>query len=521
MGTNLSILQKGLILLAIPLLFQLTFFGVLLKMEWDQEEVQHMAVHTKEVIAQTETSYRYLVEGVSYARRLVLTGEAPALAPPLHDALQKAPDEFRQLETLVADNPSQQAKVVDAADDADRLQDWLRQVGDLLAAGRRDEAAALVKDPSGQGRLDSVRRKLDDFLAGEDMLDRQRMQSLAASQRRQTWLIGSGIALSLVIALAVGLVFYQDVSGRLARLADNVRRLGEKKELTQPLSGRDEVAQLDRVFRDMARALREREQENEMFIYSVSHDLRSPLVNLQGFGEELVLSCQDLRAALAEGGAGAERARHVAEKDIPDSLHYIQTAVSRLAAIIDALLRLSRVGRVEYRVQAVDVEETVRRVVKALGGTIEARKAEATVGPLPPALGDPTAVEQVFANLIGNAVLYLDPSRPGRVEVGALEPGDPEAAPRLRTYYVRDNGLGIPEAYQPRVFLAFQRLHANVAQGEGVGLALVYRIVGRLGGRIWMRSAVGVGSTFYVALPPPPEPGAGAAAGARERRIAP
>ena len=77
MGTNLTIFQKGLILLAVPLLFQLVFFAVLLKMEWDQNEVERWAVHTKEVIAQTETSYRYLVEGVSYVRRLVMTGEDP------------------------------------------------------------------------------------------------------------------------------------------------------------------------------------------------------------------------------------------------------------------------------------------------------------------------------------------------------------------------------------------------------------------------------------------------------------
>ncbi len=212
-------------------------------------------------------------------------------------------------------------------------------------------------------------------------------------------------------------------------------------------------------------------------------------------------SCNDLRAALADGEASRPRAREVAEKDIPDSLHYIKTAVSRLSGIIDALLRLSRVGRVEYRIQPVNVEQTVRRVVEALEATIASRKAEVAVGPLPPALADPTAVEQVFANLIGNAVHYLDPSRPGRVEVGALPSGAPEAPPGLQTYFVKDNGLGIPEAYQPRVFLAFQRLHADVAQGEGVGLALVYRMVGRLGGKIWLQSRAGIGSTFFVALP--------------------
>ncbi len=215
----------------------------------------------------------------------------------------------------------------------------------------------------------------------------------------------------------MGFFFGRDVAGRLAQLTDNVRRWGEKKQLTRPLSGRDEIARLDGVFRDMARALREREQENEMFIYSVSHDLRSPLVNLQGFSEELSLSCQDLRAAL-EGDEAAGPALKVAEKDIPDSLHFIKTAVSRLSAIIDALLRLSRVGRVEYRIQPVDVGAAARRVVESLAGAVKGRKAEVVVGAMPPALGDPTAVEQIFANLIGNAVAYLDPARPGRVEVG-------------------------------------------------------------------------------------------------------
>ncbi len=428
MGTNLTIFQKGLILLAVPLLFQLVFFGVLLKMEWDQDEVERLAVHTKEVIAQTETSYRWLLDGVSYVRRIVITGEEPAAVSPLHDALEKTPDEFRRLGSLVADNPPQQAKVVDAAADAERLRDWLRKVSDRLAAHHPEEAVALARDSAGQNLLDSVRKKLDDFLQEEGRLDRGRMDALDDSHRRGNWLIGVGVVLSVLVALVVGFFFGRDVVGRLARLSDNVRRWGDKKEMTTPLSGRDEVARLDRVFRDMARTLREREQENEMFIYSVSHDLRSPLVNLQGFSEELSYSCNHLRAALADGESGRARALEVVQKEVPDSLHYIKTAVSRLSSIIDALLRLSRVGRVEYRIQPVNVEETARRVVEALGATIESRKAEVTVGPLPPAQADPTAVEQIFANLIGNAVHYLDPSRPGRVEVGALPPGAGGAA---------------------------------------------------------------------------------------------
>ena len=139
---------------------------------------------------------------------------------------------------------------------------------------------------------------------------------------------------------------------------------------------------------------------------------------------------------------------------------------------------------------------------------------------MPPALGDPTAVEQIFANLIGNAVNYLAPWRPGRVEVGALAAGEGAAPAGLRTYYVKDNGLGIAAEYQERVFLAFKRLHVNAAPGEGVGLALVYRMVGRLGGKIWLESAAGAGSTFYVALLAAPE-GAAAPPAPEERTIRP
>src|SRR5205807_8317497 len=137
-----------------------------------------------------------------------------------------------------------------------------------------------------------------------------------------------------------------------------------------------------------------------------------------------------------------------------ESVHYIETAVLRLGSIIDALLRLSRAGRVQYQWQAVDLDATAGRVVAALHQTVADRGARVTVQPLPPAWGDPTALEQLFANLIGNALNYLDPARPGAVEVGAdanpvTADGPPGAAGPV--YFVRDNGRGIPAAYRAKV----------------------------------------------------------------------
>ena len=255
------------------------------------------------------------------------------------------------------------------------------------------------------------------FLREEERLDRDRMEQLRASSAQQVWtLIGGGVAI-VVSTLILALLFLQGIVQRLAILRDNARRFSEGRPLKAPLTGRDEITEVDRAFHEMADNLNQQKQENEMFVYSVSHDLRSPLVNLQGFSEELSLSCRDLEALFRREDVPAgvrERGLRLMTSDIEESIRFIQTAVGRLARIIDALLRLSRAGRVEYQWQSVNVASTVRKIIEALHDTISDKGAEVDVDDLPPSWGDPTALEQIFANLIGNAVQYLDPR--GRVE---------------------------------------------------------------------------------------------------------
>lgn len=262
----------------------------------------------------------------------------------------------------------------------------------------------------------------------------------------------------------------------------------------------ERTAQLAQANRDLMRQT----QENEMFVFSVSHDLRSPLVTLQGFSKELGEACQEIAEMFAADDVpqGLQlRASEVLNGKVADYLHYIQTAVSRLSNIINALLRLSRAGHVEYHFQQVDVGEIATRVVESLRNTAG---ASIRIDDLPPVWGDPTAIENVFANLIGNALAYLDPGRTGMIEVGcmhSLESSSADTGTPLRTYYVKDNGLGIPADHQKKLFRAFQRLHPTVTNGEGVGLTMVRRVVERHNGRIWAESTAGVGSTFYFTLP--------------------
>jgi signal transduction histidine kinase len=504
MRTQLTIFKKCLALIAVPLVVQAVFIAVLVKNQADHVRAQNLVVHTKDVIVKVEELYRGLVEAYAGVRTLIFSGDR-AGAGQYEAALKQVPAQIDELRVLVSDNASQVPRIATLAAWSDTFLGWIADEDRLVREGARDRATADVE--RGARLLVDLRATINEVRGEEEALDRQRMDRLRESSAQQVWtLVGGGVAI-VVSTLILALLFLQGIIQRLAILRDNARRFAEARPLNPPLSGRDEITEVDRAFHDMAGNLNQQKQENEMFVYSVSHDLRSPLVNLQGFSEELGLSCQNLRELFQRDGvpeAVQRRGMQLMDQDVEESIRFIQAAVGRLARIIDALLRLSRAGRVEYQWQEVDLQATVGKIIAALHDTISAKGVQVAVGELPPAWGDPTALEQIFANLIGNAVQYLDPSRSGRIEIERAEPDGMGLPPSLRVYRVRDNGLGIPEAYHKRMFTAFSRLHAGVAQGEGIGLALVRRMVERHGGRIWLESSTGSGTTFFVALPAAP-----------------
>jgi signal transduction histidine kinase len=270
------------------------------------------------------------------------------------------------------------------------------------------------------------------------------------------------------------------------------RRAQEQRVEALKTELEERVVELAAANRDLA----QKSAENETFVYSVSHDLRTPLVNLQGFSQELTLASGTLQGLLSDPAVPPDiqsRALSVLTQDLAESVAFIGTAVRHLNSIVEGLLRLSRIGRVEYEFAPVAMTTVVKDIVSAMHGTISGAGARLEVGDLPVVEADRNAIGQVFANLIGNAVKSLDERRPGVIEIFANQEDPP-------VFAVRDNGVGIPAEYQAKIFHVFQQVHQGRGRGEGMGLAIVRRIIERHGGRIWFQSVAGVGTTFFFSL---------------------
>jgi hypothetical protein len=258
------------------------------------------------------------------------------------------------------------------------------------------------------------------------------------------------------------------------------------------------VVERTRELEETVAELQRKNQEVEAFVHIVSHDLRAPLVNVQGFVRELEESVKTLKSAIQtcpQWESCWPGIRPVLEEEIGGALHYISASTTKFERLINALLSLSRQGRQVYQLTRVNIWELVTNSVANFQQVIAEAGADVEIGALPSATADVTALGQVFSNLIGNALKYRSPKRSLRIEIGGqVEEG-------IVHYWVRDNGLGIPEFGKAKLFQVFQRFHRQQAEGEGMGLAIAHRIVERLGGKIWAESREGEGSAFHFSLP--------------------
>jgi len=290
-----------------------------------------------------------------------------------------------------------------------------------------------------------------------------------------------------------GSVVWVDISTVLLRDADGRPRhfVVDLQNITGRKLAEEEKERL-------AHEVERRKAELEQLIYAASHDLRTPLVSVQGFVGELRHSIKDLLAELDRPDLPPEFRERIAEltgSGLLESLRFIDAGTTRMSALLAGLLRLSRLDRIAFRAQPLDMNHVVGETVRSLEYVTREADARVEVADLPPCLGDPVQVGQVFSNLIENAFKYRSPDRALLIRITGRREGD------KAVYCVEDNGIGIAPNQQERVFAPFFRVDAGIPGGEGLGLTIITRTVERLDGRVWVESEPGRGSRFYVALP--------------------
>lgn len=249
-----------------------------------------------------------------------------------------------------------------------------------------------------------------------------------------------------------------------------------------------------------AEELEQKNEEIKQFAYIVSHDLRASLVNLKGFSAELRSGLEVITAALDDRAMSCleEKMRPAVaialKEDLPEALGFIESSVTRMDQFTGAVLTLSRLGRRELYFEPLDMNGLVKTILDSLAHQIGEQQITIAVTPLPGVVADHTSMEQIMGNLLNNAVNYLEPERPGSIEIFAEQSDD------KTTFHIRDNGRGVRQEDMPKVFAPFRRAGKQDKPGEGMGLAYVQTLVRRHGGRIWCESEFGVGTTFSLTI---------------------
>jgi len=243
-------------------------------------------------------------------------------------------------------------------------------------------------------------------------------------------------------------------------------------------------------------ALVERNAELESIIHVISHDFRTPLVTIEGFSGELDHSCRLLRKLLDEReGDFKTSGRPVITRDIPEAVDLIKASTAKLDSLLEGMLTLSGPGHVGLQKDTLDMNAMIGDIIKTMSFQAKELGARFNVGSLPCCVGDSQQINQVFSNLLANALNYLDPDRPGVISVSG------RSTDGSVVYCVEDNGIGIDSHNLPNIFKVFYRVDPEKSEGSGIGLAIVRRIVNRHNGKVWVESEPGQGSRFFVSLP--------------------
>jgi len=428
-------------------------------------------------------------------RGYLLTGEEEYLAP-YNAAMAKIGAQAEIVKSRASiDGSAKMARIARLLDLLQEKQDELGGTIALVREGRRAEAVSVVQEDRGRLLMDEARGIFGELIAAAE----SRFAAMSVLQSEAiSWL--------RLVTFGSALVIFAVVAGSIWMVVVYMRQMVEAQKEVAALN-----TDLERRVSERTADLGRANDEIQRFAYIVTHDLRAPLVNVMGFTSELESSLSTIQSYF--GGAAAEAAdelpeptppldpeaartaaRTAAFEDLPEAIGFIRSSTRKMDALINAILKLSRDGRRTLRPERIDLEPLLHATAAAIRHQVVEAGGEVVVtGRAPTLVTDRLALEQIFGNLLDNAVKYSAEGRPLAVTLRMrTEPGG------LVAVDIEDNGRGIAERDHERIFELFRRSGAQDRPGEGIGLAHVRTMVRYLGGDISVKSELGVGTTFTV-----------------------
>jgi signal transduction histidine kinase len=483
---DLSLRAKGVVVVAIPVVALVATVGGFMVAADRADRVERQAAEATKHRHVARNLVITVLEAESAVRGYLLTGREEFLDP-YADAVAAATLNLERAKRLLGEHPDYEGAVR-------RIDRLAREELAILLEVRSapSEARQLVLLSRGLLVRQDLREELDAIVARKNAELAEARAAAQDSRAMSTVIIAASLLLGLLGGVLAMGAFSSGVARRIRRLEENAARLAGGAPLRSLPAGNDEIGRLGRAMEAtsgrLARAREVIEERNlelersnkelEQFAYIASHDLQEPLRIVAGYAELM-----------------SRRYRGKLDDDADEFIGYMVEGVRRMQALIDDLLQYSRVGTRGREPEPTDVGGALAQALRNLGRTLKEAGARIEAARMPTVTADEGQLVQLFQNLIGNAVKFHG-EEPPRVRVEAQRRnGEWEFA-------VTDNGIGIEPDYGEQIFEIFQRLHGrDEFAGTGIGLAICRKIVDRHGGRIWVESTPGRGSTFRFTIP--------------------
>jgi len=500
---QLSVAQKLLLLISIPLAFQLGFVALIVKAQQDSEEARTWSARAEDVTSQAYALLDLLVEADADLRIGILTGYPDFLEA--HDeTVRQIPDAVARLQELVKDDPPQAATARQVSEKISHKLALMATITERARSQAADRARGRGLLAKNNLLTIAIQQDMVTFVQQALASTEARQQELERSKQRFQWLLGLGTISVVLLSLGIFFVFMGGIRGRLKTLTANIQRLAARQPLAQSIPGHDEFARLDHAFHDMAGAVAEASKlEHEAkeiaetanrakseFLANMSHELRTPLNAVIGFSE--VLKDESF-------GPMNEKQKEYITDVLESGKH--------LLSLINDILDLSKIeaGKMEIRTGEVDLRALLKNsltIIKeqALARGIElSLNASDTLGTIQ---ADDRKVKQIVFNLLSNASKFT----PDGGKIG-IEASRTDARVLISVW---DTGIGIEEKDRQKVFEEFRQIDSALSRkyaGTGLGLSLAKRFVELHGGQMWFESAgKNQGTRFSFTLPVTPAP---------------